>query len=103
MTIIEIAPLENGAHRNQTSNAITTPDGWIEVPPALEQEAQNFLPFIVLDIEAGVLIGVSQGIIPPPEPEPAPEPSPSEGLDSGSRAEIAKLQEAFDALVEGLI
>jgi len=76
MTIIEIAPLENGAHRNQTSNAITAPDGWIVVPPALQEQAQNFLPFIVLDIENGLLVSVSQGVIPPPEPEPEPTPEP---------------------------
>lgn len=33
MQIIEIKALENGAHNNQTSSAITAPPpGWAEVP-----------------------------------------------------------------------
>ena len=76
MTIIEIAPLENGAHRNQTSSYVAVPEGWILVPPDLEAQAQSMLPFIVLDIEADALIGVSQGTIAPPEPEPEPTPEP---------------------------
>lgn len=32
MTIIEIAALENGAHRNQTGTFAAIPDGWAVIP-----------------------------------------------------------------------
>ena len=36
MRIIEIAALENGAHRNQTSNMSVIPDGWAVIPETME-------------------------------------------------------------------
>lgn len=74
MLIIELTPQSNGAHRNQAGTFIRPPDGWAVVPPALEAEAQSYLPFIELTIEDGKIIGVAQGVIPEPEPEPEPEP-----------------------------
>ena len=39
MTIIEIKPLNNGAHRNQSPNApISIPDGWAVIPEGMEPE-----------------------------------------------------------------
>ena len=36
MQIIEIKALENGAHNNQTSSAITAPPpGWAEIPAGM--------------------------------------------------------------------
>ena len=32
MTIIELAALENGAHRNQTGDFSAIPDGWAVIP-----------------------------------------------------------------------
>ena len=42
MRIIEIIALENGAHRNQTGNFRTIPDGWALIPDGVVTE--NF-PF----------------------------------------------------------
>ena len=36
MRIIEIAALENGAHRNQTSNMFVIPHGWAIIPEGME-------------------------------------------------------------------
>ena len=45
MLMIELAALENGAHRNQwTDGAITPPDGWAAVPEELEAKAAGYLP-----------------------------------------------------------
>ena len=68
MLIIEITAQNNGAHRNQSGHG-NIPDGWVLVPPELEAEARSYLPFIDLDIQDGVLVGVSQGtqIISPEE------------------------------------
>ena len=52
MKAIEIAVLENGAHRNQTFHG-TLPDGWAVVPDALD--CVNF-PFG--DVEAEEIDGV---------------------------------------------
>lgn len=81
MFIIEIAALENGAHRNQISSAkMPVPNGWVEVPAELEAEAKSYLPFIELTVEDGVLVAVAQGVIPEPEPVPEPEPTETEQL-----------------------
>ena len=77
MKAIEIAVLENGAHRNQTFHG-TLPDGWAVVPDALD--CVNF-PFG--DVEAEEIDGVmtvtkwTAGVMPEPEPEPEPEEEPS--------------------------
>lgn len=42
MKIIEIKALESGAHRNQTGNLATIPEGWAIIPD--EMELENF-PF----------------------------------------------------------
>lgn len=77
MIMIEIAPLENGAHRNQTCDfEMSPPEGWIVVPPHLEGHAKSYLPFIELDIVSGDLAAVRQGEIPPYPPESEPEPQP---------------------------
>ncbi len=75
MLIIELTALENGAHRNQWTDAsVTPPEGWAAVPVELESEANTYLPFIELTVEEGEIVGVAQGVA--PEPTPAPEPEP---------------------------
>lgn len=78
MRIVEIAVLENGAHRNQTGSAkIILPEGWAVIPE--DMETKNF-PFG--EVEATEIDGVMTvtkwiaGEI--PEPEPAPEPEPTQ-------------------------
>lgn len=75
MLIIELTPLANGAHRNQSGPFMRPPVGWAIVPPELEADAQEFLPFIDLTVEDGKITAVAQGVIPEPEPEPEPEPT----------------------------
>ena len=36
MIIIEIDPLSNGAHRNQTGTFSAVPDGWAIIPDTLD-------------------------------------------------------------------
>ena len=36
MRIIEIAALENGAHRNQTGAFTSIPDGWAMIPDGMK-------------------------------------------------------------------
>lgn len=81
MLMVEIKPLENGAHRNQMgSNDVAIPDGWAVVPENLEMEARSYLPFVDLTVMDGEIVSVSQGTIPEPGPEPAPEPTTEDDL-----------------------
>jgi hypothetical protein len=74
MRILEIQPLDNGAHRNQTIDFNFLPDGWAVIPE--EIETPNF-PFGEIEVEE--IDGVQTvtkwiaGEIPEPEPIPEPE------------------------------
>jgi len=79
---IELQALENGAHRNQRGDGLPVPDGWLAVPPELEEKAWGYLPFIALTVEGGVITAVAQGETPEPEEEPTPEPSVTELMNA---------------------
>lgn len=74
MRIIEIASLDNGAHRNQNGGLSVVPDGWAVIPA--DMECENF-PFG--DVEIAEINGVmtvtkwTPGEMPEPEPVPEPE------------------------------
>lgn len=82
MRIIEIAALDNGAHRNQTFHGVL-PDGWAIIPDDMETE--NF-PFG--EVEAAEIDGVmtvtkwTPGVMPEPEPEPEAEPTTEDILNA---------------------
>jgi hypothetical protein len=49
MLIIKSTAESNGARANQTIDSLPViPDGWLEVPTALEDTALNLLPFILI-------------------------------------------------------
>lgn len=73
MQIIEIAALENGAHRNQTGTFRTIPEGWAVVPEGME--IPDTFPFVNIEVENGVVTSMAAGVVPEPEPEPTPEPT----------------------------
>ena len=81
MKIIEIAALDNGAHRNQTGTLSAIPDGWAIIPDGME--TTNF-PFG--EVEVAEINGVmtvtkwTPGEIPEPEPEHEPEPTELEQM-----------------------
>lgn len=79
MQIIEIVALENGAHRNQTSNGTTVPSGWAIIPAGLD--TPNF-PFgnITVDEQVPPVVQTWEPLpIPEPEPvEPEPEDEPTD-------------------------
>ena len=80
MQIIEIAALENGAHRNQTGTFRTIPEGWAVVPDGLE--IPETFPFVTLEVENGVVTSMTAWVVPEPEPEPEPEPTDTEALNA---------------------
>lgn len=97
MRIIEIAPLDNGAHRNQSYPGFV-PEGWAVVPNHLETE--NF-PFGEVEVEdkngvPTVTVWIP-GVMPEPEPIPEPEEEPSV-WDELDAAYTAGYQEGVDSV-----
>ena len=86
MIIIEIEPLSNGAHRNQTpSSPIPVPEGWAVIPEGMETE--NFPFGTVTTEEIGGVMTVTSwtpGIM--PEPEPVPDPPETITLEEMAEA-----------------
>ena len=80
MLIIEIQPLENGAHRNQTCNLNTIPEGWAEVPP--EISVPDTFPFVDIEVNGQIVIDMTAGTVPEPGPEPEPEPTLEDRVSS---------------------
>lgn len=77
MRIIEIAPLENGAHRNQSGGLSVVPEGWAVVPA--DMECENF-PFGEVEVEEvnGVMTVTKWTAGEMPKPDPVPEPEPTQ-------------------------
>lgn len=75
MIMIEIASLENGAHRNQTYSGFL-PDGWALVPDNMETENFPFGEVTVEEIDERMVVA-TWAPLPMPEPEPEPEPEPT--------------------------
>ena len=70
MRIIEIAPLKNGAHRNQTVfGEITLPDGWAVIPDNIETQNFPFGDIVVEEIDNIMTVTRWEpGIVPGQEP-----------------------------------
>lgn len=102
MTIIEISVLENGAHRNQSGNMCTIPDGWAVIPDGMETENFPFGNVAVEEIN-GVMTVTSwtPGVMPEPEPEPEPVKSIYDRvneLESENKLLTAKTEAQSDQL-----
>lgn len=79
MRIIEIMPLPNGGHRNQTvSGAVTVPDGWAVIPEGMA--IPETFPFVDIQVEGNKVVSMTAGVVPEPEPQPEPEPTETEQL-----------------------
>lgn len=81
MTIIKIAPHENGGHDNQTTNTpIPVPEGYAILPEGVgtPETLPNF-PFgeITVSVYEDVPTVTSWTPLPVPEPDPEPEPEPT--------------------------
>lgn len=70
LTIIEIAAHEDGRHGlvGQAGKAECWLEGWIEVPDELENTAWTCHGYCDLDIQDGVLVGITPKPIPKPVP-----------------------------------
>lgn len=110
MKILEIAALSNGAHRNQSGNFRTVPDGWAVIPDNMTLE--NF-PFGEVEAEEinGVMTVTKWTAGEMPEPEPVEKPTDNATLEDRITAleaenallkeQLAETDEAIIALYEG--
>lgn len=81
MLIIEIEPLSNSAHRNQTINGnISIPDGWAVVPNTIS--IPDTFPFVDITVDGQTVTSMTAGVVPEPEPEPTPAPTQLDRLES---------------------
>lgn len=79
MTMIEIRPRDNGAHRNQSGNFKAIPEGWAILPDSID--TPNF-PFGDIEVDNSTpprVVSWTAGEI-PEEPEAQAEPSEAEDL-----------------------
>ena len=80
MRYIEIAALDNGAHRNQTVNGAwrKIPEGWAIIPDDMETPNFPFGEVIAEKIDGAMVVtNWTAGEIPEPEEEPEIEPEPT--------------------------
>lgn len=90
MRIIEIAALDNGAHRNQNGQLSKVPDGWAMIPEDMELENFPFGEVTAEEVENAhgervmTVTGWVPGVLPEPEPEPevVKEPTAEEILNA---------------------
>ena len=76
MTIIEIQPQSNGAHRNQTiQGGMACPRGWAIIPENMP--IPETFPFVTLTVEGQTVTGMETGVVPEPE---TPAPTETEQL-----------------------
>ena len=100
LTIIEIEAREDGGHNLQSQSHRTECwlEGWIAVPSELEEAAWGCGGYCSLDIQEGVLVGLTAAEAPtPPEEEPAPT---AEELQAKISALTTSNQMLEDCLVE---
>lgn len=96
MLIIEIAALDNGAHRNQRGSISRIPDGWAVVPDGMDTPNFPFGEVTVNDAAPPVVTSWTAGELPEPEPEPEPTPTTEERV-SALEAENKLLKEQVSA------
>ena len=66
MRAIDISALSNGAHRNQTSNALSyVPDGWAVIPDGIA--IPDTFPFVNIEVDGQTVTAMTAGIVPEPE------------------------------------
>lgn len=102
MLIVEIAALENGAHRNQKAPYLTAanlPEGWAIVPD--DMAIPDTFPFVDITVEGNTVTSMVAGVVPEPEPEPEPDTDPTlEDRVTYLEAQLAETDETAIYLFE---
>ena len=98
MLIIEISALDNGAHRNQSGNFRTIPEGWAVVPETVgtAETLENF-PFGAITLAENTTVPTVATWSPLPMPEPEPTTEPEEETSVWDELDAA-YQEGVDSV-----
>lgn len=92
MRAIEIAALDNGAHRNQTGIDVL-PEGWAVIPEDMKLENFPFGAATVEEIDGVQTVASwTPGTMPAPEPDPEPDTEPDTPTDDTLEARVAALE-----------
>ena len=95
MLIIEIAALDNGAHRNQTSSSLRSiPTGWARVPE--DMAIPDTFPFVDIEVDGQTVTSMTAGVVPEPESEPEPIPTQEERLSALEEAMLSMMGVSAD-------
>lgn len=80
--IIKMETLASGQHPIQAQSGRTSCwlEGWVEVPDHLEAAVWDTMGWCALDVQDGVLVGITPTERPEPEPEPPAPPTELEQL-----------------------
>ena len=90
MRIIEIAALDNGAHRNQEDTFRTIPEGWARIPENIT--IPGTFPFVNIEVDEQVVTAMTAGIVPEPVPESASIPTQEEHLSALEEAMLTMME-----------
>ena len=97
MRIIEIAPLSNGAHRNQSGGVSVVSSGWAVIPDDMVCENFPFGEVEVAEVDGVMTVTKwAAGMMPEPEPEPDPQPTQLDMIE----AQVAYTAMMTDTLLE---
>ena len=96
MHIIEIAPLDNGAHNNQNGGISTIPEGWAMIPE--DMLIPDTFPFVDITVEGQVVTSMLPGVMPEPEDPVTPEPTLEEKYQA-LEDQLATTQDAVDFIL----
>lgn len=99
MIVIEAKKDKEGRRRNQIGNDMIVPDGYLEVPPELEDEALSYLPFIEITVDDGEIVAVAQGEAVEEEP-PEPQPDPQREIEDAIVELAALVNDTISAVTE---
>lgn len=94
MRIIEIQPLSNGAHRNQSGTFPIVPTGWARIPENIT--IPDTFPFVNIEVDEQVVTAMTAGIVPEPVPESASIPTQEERLSALESAMLSMMGVSAD-------
>lgn len=99
LTIIEVEAREDGGHGLQSQSGRTEcwMEGWLAVPEELEEAVWACGGYCTLDIQEGVLAGITPTERPAP---PEPEPTEEQRLQAELEAVVQQLEDTQLALCD---
>lgn len=92
MLIVRLDTEDNGARANQIVYPAfdTVPEGWVQIPQALEDRALELLPWMGLEVQDGAVVGIYDDVA--SRAAAAVPPGENDGGDQDGQAPAHKNQ-----------